>query len=88
MMFYDEFSSDSAGLSMMKRLSGGYPMNLFQRGQAPILKVANIPMIVTAQADIYDTYREKGISYYDRLALESRFVIVDVSDYIENIVFE
>jgi len=88
LMFYDEFSSDDLGLSMMKRLSGGYPMNLFQRGQPPVRKVTNIPMFVTAQSDIRDTYLAMHISLNDLKALESRFLIVDVSDCIENIVLE
>lgn len=74
----DEFDKDVMSLSVFKKLTAGYPMNLKRRGRRPILKTDNLPVIVTSQKNIQNTFQLPfGDPHLE--ALQDRFIEVLVA---------
>jgi len=83
LLYIDELEGSEIRLSQLKRLSGGHPVNCYQRAKRPALKKDNLPIYITCQETIRDAF--PNISRASLFALERRFIELHVTEPLRTI---
>jgi len=78
----DEFWGKARDPNYIKKITVGHKMSLPRRGTAPYIKHDNLPVFITAQQSIGQTWPSKWLSPDDLDALDARFLSVKLTEKI------